>query len=27
MNGPEDNAKRFVLSSGLFMLKTCRREE
>ncbi len=27
MKGPEDNAKRFALSSGPFILKTCCREE
>ena len=27
MNGPEDNANRSALSSGPFILKTCRREE
>ena len=26
MNGPEDNAKRFTLSSGPFLLKTRCRE-
>jgi len=27
MTGPEDNAKRFALSSGPVILKTCRREK